>query len=98
MGDFNKGMDHKATKNSPSQIGRYEIRKNIGEGGMGKVYLAYDPFLDREVALKLLAIGKTPSAEESIERFKREARATAKLQHPHIVTIHDVGIDNNQCF
>lgn len=68
---------------------RYEIVREIGRGGMGVVYLARDPMLDREVAIKLL----TPSAmtAEAQERFKREARIIAKMDHPGIVVVYDVG-------
>ena len=69
-----------------SRIGQYEIRGSIGSGGMGEVYRAHDPRLGRDVALKILpdAMAKDP---EGLERFTREARAVAALNHPHIVTI-----------
>lgn len=68
---------------------RYEILHELGQGGMGVVYLAHDPLLDREVAVKLI----NPAAlnEESKERFKREARIIARMDHPAIVVIYDVG-------
>ena len=72
------------------RLGKYEIRAEVGRGGMGTVYLAHDPFLQRRVAIKVLAphlVGQ-PGL---IERFLREARAAARLKHPHIVTIYDVG-------
>ena len=67
-----------------------EIREFIGRGGMGAVYRARQKTLDREIALKILPqeIGKSP---EFAERFTREARAMARLNHPHIVTIHEFG-------
>ena len=69
-----------------TRIGPYEIRGSIGSGGMGEVYRAHDPRLGRDVALKILptALARDP---ESLERFTREARAVAALNHPHIVTI-----------
>ncbi len=74
----------------PARIGAYEIRAELGRGGMGVVYRAFDPDLRREVALKVLLVsGRVGS--EAIERFHREARAAAKLSHPGIVQIHDVG-------
>ena len=68
---------------------RYEIVKELGRGGMGVVYLAHDPVLDREVAIKVVT-PDTVSAE-SVERFKREARVVAKMDHPAIVSVHDSG-------
>ena len=70
--------------------GRYRLEQKIGEGGMGSVYLATDIELDRKVAVKLLAKNLVGDAEV-VERFEREARLTAKLDHPNIVPIYDVG-------
>jgi serine/threonine-protein kinase len=70
--------------------GRYLLKQKIGEGGMGTVYVAYDAELDREVAVKMLAANLVNDAEV-MERFEREARLTAKLDHPNIVPIYDVG-------
>jgi eukaryotic-like serine/threonine-protein kinase len=69
---------------------RYRLEQKIGEGGMGSVYLATDLELDRKVAVKLLA-KQLVGDREVVERFEREARLTAKLDHPHIVPIYDVG-------
>jgi serine/threonine protein kinase len=73
----------------PSQIGRYEIKSLIGRGGMGNLYLAHDPNTNRLVALKLL--NATLDSLELRERFAREARALAALNHPNIVNIYDTG-------
>lgn len=75
---------------------RYEIIKELGRGGMGVVYLAHDPVLDREVAIKVV----TPDqiSPESVERFKREARVVAKMDHPAIVSVHDSGQHENSLF
>jgi eukaryotic-like serine/threonine-protein kinase len=70
--------------------GRYRLEQKIGEGGMGSVYLATDLELDRKVAVKLLAKSLVGDAEV-VERFEREARLTAKLDHANIVNIYDVG-------
>jgi eukaryotic-like serine/threonine-protein kinase len=70
-------------------VGRYVTLSRLGAGGMGVVYAAYDPELDRRVALKLLLPGREGSDGRS--RLLREAQALAKLQHPNVVTIHDVG-------
>ncbi len=69
--------------------GRYEIVGELGRGGMGVVYLARDPMLGREVAVKLI----TPASlnQENEDRFLREAQVVARLDHPSIVPIHDIG-------
>jgi eukaryotic-like serine/threonine-protein kinase len=69
-----------------SRVGPYEIAAEIGAGGMGVVYRARDTRLGRDVAIKL-------SNERFSERFEREARAVAALNHPNICTLHDVGPD-----
>jgi serine/threonine protein kinase/tetratricopeptide (TPR) repeat protein len=74
------------------KLGKYEIRKELGKGAMGVVYLAYDPVLEREVALKVMA-STIVSDKELKERFEREAKAVARLQHPNIVTVYDLGYD-----
>lgn len=72
------------------RIGRYEILAPIGAGSMGEVYCARDSQLDRSVALKILTSSR-PTTPRQLERFQREARAIARITHPHICTIHDVG-------
>src|SRR5262245_53777244 len=67
-----------------SQLGPYQILSLLGAGGMGQVYKAFDPRLHREIAIKI-------AAERFSERFDREVRAIATLNHPNICTIHDVG-------
>src|SRR5262245_9905199 len=69
-----------------SRLGPYEILSPIGAGGMGQVYKARDPRLDRIVAIKV-------SSAQFSDRFEREARAVAALNHPHICQIYDVGPD-----
>lgn len=71
-------------------VGHYQIIEKIGSGGMGEVYLAEDTELDRKVALKFLPPHLCQD-EDCRKRFKREAQAAAKLSHPNIVTIHEVG-------
>jgi serine/threonine protein kinase len=77
----------------PERIGRFEVRRSLGAGGMGIVYAAHDPVLDREVAVKLLRRERFRSDQLALagERLHREAQVTAKLAHPNVVTIYDVG-------
>ncbi|CAN5559499.1 hypothetical protein BH11PLA2_BH11PLA2_04280 [soil metagenome] len=73
------------------KLGPYIIREQIGQGGMGAVYSAEHETLKRRVALKVLSVPKDGNATLSIERFLREARSAAALDHPNIVRLHDVG-------
>ncbi|MEO5859951.1 MAG: protein kinase [Pyrinomonadaceae bacterium] len=73
------------------KISTYRIERLLGAGGMGEVYLAYDEKLDRKVALKILP-SEFLTNDERVKRFELEARAIAKLNHPGIVTVYDVGI------
>ena len=72
------------------QLGPYEIVRALGKGGMGEIYVALDRRLARTVAIKLLPADVYHNAE-AVERFRREARAASALNHPHIVTIYDIG-------
>ena len=83
----------------PSVIGRYLVLERLGKGGMGVVYAAYDPELDRKVAIKLIYGESDPDrVHRSQEMLRREAQALAKLAHPNIVAIHDVGAHAGQVF
>lgn len=73
-------------------IGRYQVLRLLGEGGMGAVYLCQDPLLKRQVAVKTVLAGRTDSAD-MLERFQRESEISARLNHPNIVTVFDVGDD-----
>lgn len=80
-------------------LGKYEIRELLGQGGMGVVYGAYDPDLDRPVALKLLKPGKSGrSVEVARARLLREARALAKLNHVNVITVYEVATVDGRDF
>jgi serine/threonine protein kinase/tetratricopeptide (TPR) repeat protein len=74
---------------SGKTLGRYEVRSHLGTGGMGEVYLARDTILNRDVALKIVPAHLTDDPER-MRRFKEEARTASGLNHPNIVTIHDI--------
>ncbi|MEP7273785.1 MAG: serine/threonine-protein kinase, partial [Acidobacteriota bacterium] len=79
------------------RVGRYEIQSLLGAGGMGEVYLAHDLMLDRRIAVKILP-AQFPEDEEQVQRFEREARAASALNHPNIITIHEIGQDADRHF
>jgi serine/threonine protein kinase len=81
---------------TPGRIARFVLREPLGEGGYGQVFRAYDPHLDRDVALKVLKSNRL--GEKAMERFYREARAAARLDHPNIVGLHDAGCDEGRCW
>lgn len=80
-------MDESLTSTA---LGRYQLVRRIGRGGMGEVWLAGDPRLQRQVAIKVLPLRKRDD-QEFLVRFEREARAAAALHHPHILPVHDYG-------
>ena len=82
---------------SGSKLGRYEIRSQIGAGGMGEVYLVQDTKLDRKVAIKFLPESLLTD-ERASKRLVREAQAAAKLDHPNICAIHEVGEEDGRRF
>ena len=79
-----------------SRVGRYVIVERIGRGAMGEVFAAYDPELDRKVAVKLLQ--QSRSTERARKQMVREAQALARLTHPNVVTVHDVGKHGERVF
>ncbi len=75
-----------------SQLGRYEVIRELGQGAMGIVYQAKDPLIDRVVAIKTINLGLAMEGKDEYEgRFYQEAKAAGRLNHPNIVTIYDVG-------
>jgi len=89
-----------ATLARGAAIGRYVVLGLVGRGGMGEVYAAYDPELDRKVAVKLLRVkpGNGVSLTEGRQRTLREAQAIARLSHPNVVVVYDVGTFRDQVF
>src|SRR5688572_30094098 len=83
--------------NAGTRFGRYEVRSKLGEGGMGEVYLALDTELDRTVAIKILPEALA-SDQQRLQRFIQEAKAASALNHPHILTIHEIGTTGDSRF
>jgi dienelactone hydrolase len=79
-------------------LGRYRIVDLLGMGAFGRVYVAFDPELDRQVAIKVLFPGTPDESELLGQRLRREAKAMAKLSHPNVVTVFDVGVSEGRVF
>ena len=77
------------------KIGKYEVQAELGQGGFGKVYRAFDPTVGRAVAIKILT---TDGNRDLLTRFRNEASAAGKLKHKNIVTIHEFGEHNGRPF
>jgi serine/threonine-protein kinase len=95
------GAEQPASNAQPTKIGRYEVLDVIGKGAMGVVYKARDPLLDREVAIKTIHAPSTLGERVRrafFERFEREAKSAARINHPAIVTIFDVGLEESAPF
>jgi hypothetical protein len=92
-----KAAPHASSLARGTSVGRYLLLDELGHGGMGVVYKAYDPQLDRPIALKLIQ-----TAEDSVtalrDRLLREAQALARLSHPNVIAVHDVGVFEGQVF
>lgn len=86
-----------ATPAAGSTLGRFRLLRLLGSGSFGEVYLAYDPKLDRQVAIKVARQDRV-SDPQDVQRFFREARAVAQFKHPHIVPVHEVGQEGPRHF
>jgi serine/threonine-protein kinase len=77
----------------PQRLGKYQVRREIGQGGMGVVYEGYDPLIERRVALKVVRSAQFEASleEELLARLRREAQAAGRLSHPNIVSVYDYG-------
>ena len=86
-----------ATARLTTRVGRFTVLNQVGKGGMGIVYAAYDEELDRKVAIKVLRRRQSPDPVDQA-RFQREAQAMARISHPNVATIHEVGFANGDLF
>src|SRR5215510_14439273 len=82
---------------SEQRVGKYRVVERIGRGGMGMIFKAHDPVLDRQVALKVIS-SDVDVTDELRARFFREAQACARLSHPNIVTVYDMGEDDGRLY
>ncbi|MDP1922130.1 MAG: serine/threonine-protein kinase [Myxococcales bacterium] len=81
-----------------ARFGRYLVIERIGAGGMGEVFAAFDPTLDRKVALKLLRVDRDEAGSNGSARLQREAQAMAQVAHPNVAAVHDVGVHEGQVY
>jgi len=95
-----EGEGRSTRQDIPAELGRFVVLHRVGAGGMGVVYAAYDPELDRKVAVKLLhpSLGGGDKEDVAKARLLREAQAMARLSHPNVVTVFDVGTRADQVF
>jgi len=98
-GDDDEGPGVEGSVLSPgSNFGRYVVMRELGSGAMGVVYQAYDPDLERMVAVKRIRTDGRGDEDEARQRLLREAQAMAKLQHPNVIAVHDVGFARGGLF
>ena len=91
------GQTQVITDTKRKVVSRYVLKQELGSGAFGTVYAAYDPQLDREIALKILR-PEAMQSPKAVERFQREAKAAAKMLHPNIVPVYDAGQDQGLYF
>ena len=84
----------------PQSIGKYKVTRPLGKGAMGMVYEGFDPVIERKVAIKTILAEylEAGEMEEAVARFKREAQAGGRLQHPNIVAVYEYGNDGGTAF
>ncbi len=84
----------------PATLGKYQVKALLGQGAMGVVYQCFDPDIERTVAIKVVHshLQQGKAGRESVERFRQEARAAARCQHPNIVTVYELGRQNDSDF
>src|SRR2546423_1789890 len=80
------------------RLGRFMTLGLVGRGAMGEVYWAYDPELDRKIAIKLVRAGRSDGGADTRSRLMREAQATAKISHPNVIVVYDVGTVDDRVF
>ena len=90
-----EALGHVIAAGPDEMIGRFALFEVLGVGGMGVVYAAHDPELERDIAIKLLHAGTTGDARQ---RLRREAQALAKIDHPNVIKVHDVGDHDGQVY
>ena len=95
--DKNRQSPERVPLAAGTALSHYRIIRKLDEGGMGEIYLAEDTELERKVAIKFLPQHLTKD-QENVERFKREAKAAASLNHPNIITIHEISEFDGQIF
>lgn len=94
----NPGNRLESAIGASARLGRYLVIERIGAGGMGEVFTAFDPTLDRKVALKLLRVDRDEAGSNGRERLQREAQAMAQVAHPNVAAVHDVGVHEGQVY
>ncbi|MEM6296014.1 MAG: serine/threonine-protein kinase [Myxococcota bacterium] len=92
------GLRRRVSLEAGARVGRYHIRRKLGSGGMGTVYAAFDPDLNREIAIKLLHESPGRPQSKRATALLREAQAMAAFSHPNVVTVHDVGTHEGRVF
>ena len=96
-GTGSKRPSGKEPTKQPKKLGNFVIEKRLGAGGMGVVYLARDPVLDRKVAIKVLPASLSRD-EQRLKRFLREAQLAGKLHHTHVATVHQAGSEGKLAY